>query len=63
MTPQQVRLKLQNKSFQKSAKSKVDETKTLFEMLVYWNDLLKNNPDARVGSILKYNIERDFGSI
>ena len=40
--------------------SKVDETKTLNQMLLSWLNLFEAYPDMRIGSILKYNINRDF---
>ena len=41
-------------------RSRVDETKTLNQMLVSWLRLFEAYPDMRIGSILKYNINRDF---
>lgn len=41
-------------------KSKVDETKVIAEMLQSWINLFRSYPDMRIGSILKYNINRDF---
>lgn len=46
--------------WKQSVKSKVDETKCLPDMLEYWKTLLKHNPDMTIGSIMKYNIEKDF---
>lgn len=41
-------------------RSRVDETKTRTQMLVSWLRLFEAYPDMRIGSILKYNINRDF---
>lgn len=41
-------------------RSKVDETKTLSQMFTSWMNLFEAYPDMRIGSILKYNINRDF---
>jgi hypothetical protein len=40
--------------------SRVDETKTKYQMLISWVRLFEAYPDMRIGSILKYNINRDF---
>ena len=40
--------------------SRVDETKTKYQMLVSWINLFEAYPDMRIGSIIKYNINRDF---
>lgn len=47
-------------SYWTSDKSKVDETKTVTEMLRFWLHLFESNPDMRVGSIIQYNVKRDF---
>lgn len=44
----------------RSKYSKVDETRTTTEMLAYWVTLLDVKSDKNVGSILLYNIEKDF---
>ncbi len=41
-------------------RSKVDETKTLSQMFTAWLNLLDLYPDMRIGSMIKYNIEKDF---
>lgn len=41
-------------------RSKVDETKFIAEMLRSWINLFEAYPDMRIGSIIKYNINRDF---
>lgn len=43
-------------------RSSVDETKTLTEMLSFWLHLFESNPDMRIGSIIQYNVKRDFHS-
>lgn len=40
--------------------SKVDETKTKYQMLQSWINLFEAYPDMRIGSIIKYNVNRDF---
>jgi len=40
--------------------SKVDETKTLNQMLMSWLQLFEAYPDMPIKSIMKYNINRDF---
>lgn len=45
------------------AKSKVDETKTLIEMFNTWINLFENNPDMTIGSIMRYNVNRDFNCL
>ena len=44
----------------KAIRSTVDETKSLFHMLEYWKQELGSHPNANVGSIIKYNITKDF---
>ena len=46
-----------------SAKSKVDETKTLIEMFNAWLNLFENNPNMIVKSITIYNVNRDFNCL
>jgi hypothetical protein len=43
--------------------SRVDETKTKYQMLVSWLRLFEAYPDMRVGSIILYNINRDFNCL
>jgi hypothetical protein len=40
--------------------SKVDETKTLEQMKHYWVAELSKYPNVKVGSMIRYNINRDF---
>ena len=46
--------------WRQSVRSKIDETKCLPEMLQSWINLFRSYPDMRIGSITKYNINRDF---
>jgi CRISPR/Cas system-associated endonuclease Cas3-HD len=41
-------------------KSKVDETKTLGQMLQSWLNLFENYPEMNVTAIMKYNVNKDF---
>jgi len=41
-------------------RSRVDETKTLSQMFTSWMNLFETYPDMRIGSIIRYNINRDF---
>lgn len=41
-------------------RSKVDETKTLSQMLEAWLNLFETFPHMRVGSIILYNVNKDF---
>ena len=44
-------------------RSKVDETKTLIDMFNSWMNLFESYPDMRIGSIIRYNVNRDFGCL
>ncbi len=44
-------------------RSKVDETKVIAEMLRLWINLFEAYPNMRIGSIIKYNINRDFNCL
>jgi len=46
-----------------NTRSKVDETKTLTEMFNSWLNLLESYPDMRIGSMIRYNINRDFNCL
>ena len=41
-------------------RSRVDETKTLNQMLMSWSQLFQTYPDMQIKSIMKYNVNRDF---
>ena len=41
-------------------RSKVDETKTLNQMLMSWLQLFEAYPDMKIKSIMRYNVNRDF---
>lgn len=43
--------------------SKVDETKTLEQMKYYWITELSKCPNVRIGSIIRYNVNKDFGCL
>mgnify|MGYP003403064352 FL=1 len=43
--------------------SKVDETKTLEQMKYYWITELSKYPNVRIGSIIRYNVNRDFNCL
>ncbi len=40
--------------------SKVDETKTKYQMLMSWIQLFEAYPDMKIKSIMKYNVNKDF---
>jgi len=40
--------------------SKVDETKTKYQMLQSWLQLFEAYPDMQIKSIMRYNVNRDF---
>lgn len=44
-------------------KSRVDETKTLNQMLMSWLQLFEAYPDMPIKSIMKYNVNKDFGCL
>lgn len=44
-------------------RSKIDETKTLWDVFNAWLNLFENNPDMTIGSIMKYNVNRDFNCL
>jgi len=44
-------------------RSKVDETKTLYQMLEEWKIYFRLNPDIQVRAILKYNVQKDFPAV
>ncbi len=41
-------------------RSSVDETKTLVQMFESWLNLFEAYPDMRIGSMIKYNVNKDF---
>ena len=41
-------------------KSKVDETKTLGQMLQSWLNLFESYPEMNITAIIKYNVNKDF---
>lgn len=43
--------------------SKVDETKTKHQMLQSWINLFESYPNMRIGSIIRYNVNKDFGCL
>ena len=43
-----------------NTRSRVDETKTLNQMLMSWLQLFEAYPDMQIKSIMKYNVNRDF---
>ncbi len=43
--------------------SRVDETKTKHQMLQSWINLFESYPDMRIGSIIRYNVNKDFGCL
>jgi len=43
-----------------NTRSRVDETKTLNQMLMSWSQLFQTYPDMQLKSIMKYNVNRDF---
>ncbi len=43
-----------------NTRSRVDETKTLNQMLMSWSQLFQTYPDMQIKSIMKYNVNRDF---
>ena len=43
--------------------SKVDETKTKYQMLMYWVSLFESYPDMPIKSIMRYNVNKDFGCL
>ena len=43
--------------------SQVDETKTLTQRLEYWEELFSSKPYKRIGSIIRYNVNRDFNCL
>lgn len=44
-------------------RSKVDETKTLNQMLQSWLNLFESYPEMNVTAIMKYNVNRDFNCL
>ena len=49
--------------FRDKGRSRVDETKTQSQMLREWLNLFENNPDMTIGSIMRYNVNRDFNCL
>lgn len=43
--------------------SSVDETKTLNQMLMSWLQLFEAYPDMPIKSIMRYNVNKDFGCL
>ena len=43
-----------------NTRSRVDETKTLNQMLMSWSQLFQTYPDMQIKSIMRYNVNRDF---
>lgn len=43
-----------------NTRSRVDETKTLNQMLMVWLQLFEAYPDMQIKSIMRYNVNRDF---
>ena len=43
-----------------NTRSRVDETKTLNQMLMSWLQLFEAYPDMQIKSIMRYNVNRDF---
>ena len=52
--------RLQIDSTLMNTRSRVDETKTLNQMLMSWSQLFEAYPEMKLGSIMKYNVNRDF---
>ncbi len=52
--------KLQNVKYWTGERSKVDETKTLNQMLMSWLQLFEAYPDMKIKSIMRYNVNKDF---
>jgi len=46
-----------------NTRSRVDETKTLNQMLMSWSQLFQTYPDMQIKSIMKYNVNKDFGCL
>jgi len=44
-------------------RSRVDETKTLNQMLMSWLQLFEAYPDMPIKSIMRYNVNKDFGCL
>ena len=44
-------------------KSKVDETKSLIEMFNAWMNLFEAYPNMPIKSIMRYNVNKDFGCL
>lgn len=55
--------KLQIDSEGQYLRSKVDETKTLNQMLMSWLQLFEAYPNMTIKSIMKYNVNRDFNCL
>lgn len=52
--------KLQIDSEGQYLRSRVDETKTLNQMLMSWLQLFEAYPNMTIKSIMKYNVNKDF---
>lgn len=52
--------RIQTDSTLLNTRSRVDETKTLNQMLMSWSQLFQTYPDMQIKSIMKYNVNRDF---
>lgn len=48
------------RNFVKFERSTVNETLTKYQMWCFWTNYFRANPDLRIGSMTKYNINRDF---